>query len=328
LAARVGPSDDSARMPVRPKKPQRPENADIVVVGVREHPLRDIYHAALRASWLTTLVAIVLVFLASNVLFALAYLETGGIAHAETGSFVDAFYFSVQTMGTIGYGAMYPETHLANALVVAEAVYGLLITAVSTGLVFAKFSRPTSRLVFSTDATISPMNGVPTLAFRVGNERGNTILEAVIRVAALRTERTEEGILFYRMYDLTLVRDRSPALSRSWNVLHTIDEKSPLYGVTPESAARDELEVIATVVGTDDTSLQPVHGRHRYVTEDIVWGARLSDALTELKDGRIQLDVTKFHEIEPTAPSAAFPYRWEETGAITEAAAQDPRDAR
>jgi inward rectifier potassium channel len=297
----------------RRDRPRRAENADIVVVGVRKHPLRDVYHASLRASWPVTLLAIVLFFLFSNVLFATAYVAAGGIAHAEAGSFLDAFYFSVQTMGTIGYGAMYPETHLTNALVVAEAVFGLLITAISTGLVFAKFSQPTSRLVFSDDAAISPMNGTPTLAFRVGNERGNTILEAVIRVAVIRTERLAEGGVFYRMYDLQLVRDRSPALSRSWNVLHVIDEKSPLFEATPETMRRDEIELIATVVGTDDTSLQPVHGRHQYETDDIVWGARLADALSEVDGGKIQLDVTKFHDLVPTPPTDKFPYRWDPT---------------
>jgi inward rectifier potassium channel len=300
-------------MPSRPIRPPRVPNADIVLVGGRQRPLSDVYHASLRATWPVTLLAICLVFLGSNVLFALAFLTTGGIAHAEPGSFPDAFYFSVQTMGTIGYGAMYPETGAANALVVAEAVFGLLITAISTGLVFAKFSRPTSRIAFSQDVAISPMNGVPTLAFRVGNERSNTIIEAMIRVAVIRTERTEEGVLFYRMYELQLVRDRSPALSRSWNVLHVIDEKSPLHGATPETARKDELELVATVVGTDDTSLQPVHGRHQYLTEDIVWGARLADALTESPDGKIQLDLTRFHDIEPTAPTPTFPYRWDDS---------------
>jgi inward rectifier potassium channel len=311
-------------MPARPLRPPRAPNADIVVVGVRQRPLGDLYHASLRASWPVTLGVIVGVFLGLNVLFALAYLEIGGIAHAEPGSFIDAFDFSVQTMGTIGYGAMYPETRLANAVVVAEAVVGLLITAISTGLVFAKFSRPTSRVAFSQDAAISPMNGKPTLGFRVGNERGNTILEATIRVAAIRTERTDEGVLFYRMYDLQLVRDRSPALSRSWNVLHVIDEKSPLFGATPESAVKDELELVATVVGTDDTSLQPVHGRHQYLTDDIVWGARLADALNETAGGQIQLDVTKFHDLEPTQATDAFPYRWDPSAPVAKPAAKAP----
>jgi inward rectifier potassium channel len=286
-------------------------NEGILIVGAQRHPLRDLYHALLRARGPMVVLFIVVVFLLINAVFALAYLAVGGGAHVRPGSFLDAYAFSVQTMATIGYGAMYPEQPAAQALVIVEAVVSLLVNALATGLIFAKFSQPTSALVFSERVAIAPMNGVPTLSFRIGNDRANSILEATIRVSVVRTERTAEGVLFYRMYDLNLVRDRSPALARSWTVLHHLTPDSPLHGSTPESCEKQEIEIVATVVGTDDTSLQPVHGRHRYLTTDIAWGARHVDILSERPDGMIVLDVRHFDELTPAEPTPDFPYRWQ-----------------
>jgi inward rectifier potassium channel len=173
--------------------------------------------------------------------------------------------------------------------------------------VFAKFSIPTARLMFSRRATISPMNGVPTLAFRMGNQRTNRIVEAQIRVAVVRTERTSEGDVFYRTLELPLTRDRAIALQRSWTVLHRIDPASPLYGETPASLARQDVELIVSVVGIDDIWMQSVHASHRYAHEHIVWGARLADILSE-SGAVLTLDLTRFHDTVPTAATDGFPY--------------------
>ena len=162
----------------------------IKVVGHRPTPLRDLYHALLLAPWSVAFGVIALGYLAVNALFTCAYLALGGVANARPGSFVDAFYFSVQTMGTIGYGSMYPASHAANVVVVGESIAGLLITSLAAGLVFAKFSRPTARVVFSRRATISRMDGEPTLQFRVSNQRGNQTVDALFRVVLVRTEQT------------------------------------------------------------------------------------------------------------------------------------------
>jgi len=252
----------------------------IRIVGDTPTPLRDFYHLLLQMSWTGTFAVISGLFLLGNMLFALGYVLTGGIAHAEPGSFKDAFFFSVQTLGTIGYGAMYPETSAANALVVLESLVGLIVTALATGLVFAKFSRSRSRIVFSREAVISPMNGRPTLAFRMGNERGNQIVNTEIRVAVVRTEKTSEGATLYRTYDLKLIRDRAFSLSRSWTVLHTIDESSPLHGQTPEACAAQDMEIHVMVVGLDDVSLQSVHALHRYFSPQLIWGAKHDDILS------------------------------------------------
>ena len=289
-------------------RPSSSPDSDVTVVGARPHPLRDAYHVVLRMPWWALLLSIAATFLFLNALFALAYVATGGISGATPHSFRDAFFFSVQTMGTIGYGAMYPSSTGAHLLVVAESVVGLIMTALATGILFARFSQTTGQLVFSRSACISPMNGVPTLSFRIGNDRASTIFEAQVRVAVIRTERTAEGVVFYRLYDAVLARDRSPALARSWTVLHAIDDKSPLFGLSPGGCDEQELELAVSVVGTDDTSLQPVHARHRYPTRDILWGARLADVLSELPDGRLQLDIRLFHDVIPTEPTKDFPY--------------------
>ena len=280
----------------------------IVVVGATSHPLRDAYHSLLRMRWTGVLVTIAVLFLATNAVFAVLYLEVGGITGAREGSLRDAFFFSVQTIGTVGYGAMYPTSTGANTLVTIESIAGVILTALATGIVFARFSQTTSRLVFTSKVCVGPMDGVPTVMLRVGNDRASLIFEATIRVIMTRTVITKEGVTFYRMVDLPLARERSLALSRSWTVMHVIDEKSPLFGMTPDECNLEELEITASVVGTDDTSLQPVHARRRYESKDIVWGARPADVLSELPDGRIALDVRKFDMIIPTQPTETFPY--------------------
>lgn len=280
----------------------------IIVRNAPRETLRDFYHFFLRASWTVALSVIVAGWLGANAVFAAVYVIVGGVAGAHERSYWDAFCFSVQTMGTVGYGSMWPTSVAANVVMVAESVVSLILTAVATGLVFSKFSRTTGRIAFSKYAVIGPMNGVPTLMVRVGNQRRNSILEASIRLSIVKTERLLEGQLFYRMVDLQLSRDRSMAVARSWTALHTIDESSPLHGMTPEDLVRDEAEVLASLVGTDDTSLQQVHARTRYTTDEILWGARHADVLSEDDKGNVILDVRRFDDIEPTKPLPTFPY--------------------
>jgi len=281
-----------------PSQTPAPNDYSVRIVGAPRTPLRDFYHALLRLSWFATIGVVAGGYFAVNALFALLYLWLGGVAHARPDSFLDAFYFSVETMGTIGYGAMYPESHAANLVMVLESTVSLVLTALATGLVFAKFSRPTASLIFTHQATIAAMNGVPTLSFRLGNRRGNRIVLATVKVSMARTERTLEGKTFYRMLDLALSREHLLALTRSWTILHPIDQSSPLWGETPESLAAKEVELLVTVVGTDDLWMQTVHGSHRYLDRDIVWGQRHVDILHD--DGQtVTLDLRKFHDLEP-----------------------------
>ena len=238
-------------------------------------------------------------FLGANLVFACAYAVLGGVANARPGSFADAFFFSVQTMGTIGYGQMHPVSLAANLLVTCEAVFGLLLTALVTGLVFAKFSSVRPRVVFARKAVITRINGVPTLIVRISNERGNYIAEVEVRLVLLRTERTREGKTFYRMHDLLPVRARAPAFSRGLAAMHTIDESSPLHGATAESLRDSDAELIVTLLGIDVTTGQYLHARCSYLDDEILLGHRFVDMLTELPDGRMQLDLSRFHQVEP-----------------------------
>jgi len=286
----------------------RSEGYEIRVVGGPAPGLRDLYHSLLRASWWSALAAIVGAYLALNTLFAAVFLATGGVANAAPGSLADAFFFSVQTMGTIGYGSMYPATRLANAVVVAESVSGLVFTALATGLVFVRFSRARARVVFSSEIAIGPMDGTPTLMIRVGNARVDRIVGASFRLTLVRTSRTLEGVPFYRSQDLSLVRERADALARSWMILHRLEPDSPLAGETPASMAASEAELTLSLTGTDETSLQPAFAQHTWLHRSIVWGARLADVLSETPEGDLLLDLRHFHEVVPTQPLPGFPY--------------------
>ena len=280
------------------------------IVGGRPVGLRDLYHGLLRLPWWVALTTVVATYLALNALFAALYLLDGGIQNARPGSFADAFFFSVQTMGTIGYGAMYPASATANLLVVAESVIGLLAVALATGLVYARFSLTRARVVFSKNVAIAPMDGVPTLMIRIGNERRrNQIVDAHFRLTLSRTTRTSEGVVMYRSVDLDLVRASAPVMTRSFTVQHCIAPESPLFGQTPESLARAEAELTLALVGIDETSLQPIHARKLWFDRDIVWGARLADVLSETEGGNMLLDLRRFHDLEPTEATPAFPYR-------------------
>jgi inward rectifier potassium channel len=281
---------------------------EVQIVGAERTPWTDLYHELLGAPWWLSLLAMSGVFLLANVLFAFGYMAVGGVAGARPGSFGDHFFFSVQTMGTIGYGVMHPLTTAADAIVTCEVIAGVSLVAITSGILFAKFSVPQARIRFADCATMGPFNGVPTLMFRLGSERATQVIEAAVRVVLIRTERTSEGVVYYRLRDLKLERDRSPAMARSWTVLHHIDESSPLYGATPETLVRDEVEFLLTVVGIDETSAQNLHARRTYDNSQVRWGARHADMLSERADGTLQLDMQQFHRIVPTLRTPTFPY--------------------
>lgn len=277
-------------------------------IGVPAAGLRDVYHWLLRVPGWVALGTIVGAYLLLNALFALVYLAVGGVAGAAPGSFPDAFFFSVETMGTIGYGTMYPATRAANAVMVVESILGIVVVALATGLVFARFSLARARVVFSRRASVGPYDGVPTVMIRLGNERRGRIVDAAFRLTLTRTLRSADGGVAYRATDLALVRDRAPALSRSWNILHRIVDGSPLAADSPESLAAAEAELTLAVSGTDETSLQPVHAQHTWTSDAIVWGTRLADVLSETPEGNVVLDLRRFHELAPTEPIPGFPY--------------------
>jgi len=275
------------------KRPEPP----IEIRGLRRSIGGDWYHLMLRAPWWFNLLSIACGFLVVNVLFAVAYLRVGGVAGAH--SFSDLFFFSVQTMGTIGYGSMYPVSLGAHVLTTCQAIAGVFVVALATGLLFSKFSMLRARVRFASCAVISPMNGVPTLMFRIGHERSSPVMDALIRVVLSRSEKTTEGVEMYRMYDLKLERERAPALSRAWTVMHVINETSPLYGATAGSLSAVEAEFLLTLSGIDETSGQMLHARHTYEDIHVHWGERHADMLSRLPGGRLLLDMSQFDRTVP-----------------------------
>jgi len=260
----------------------------------------DVYLFLLEASWPRLVLVFGLVYVAANAVFATVYVLGGdSIENARPGSFVDAFFFSVQTMATIGFGKLIPRTVLANILVTLESLVGLLGLAIATGLVFAKFSRPTARVMFSRVAVIAPWEGVRSLMIRMANERDNRIFEAHVHVVLMRTETTAEHVLVRRVHDLTLLRDDNPSFALSWTAIHPITERSPLWGVTPASLSANDDEIVVSLTGLDETYSQTIHTRHAYAADEIICGARFADVLTRLPDGRMQLDYRNFHEVIP-----------------------------
>ncbi len=259
----------------------------------------DVYHRFLVLSWWQFLLGGSLLYLALNVLFAgLYWLEPGAVDHARPGSFADAFFFSIQTMATIGYGVLTPVGTYANTVVTAETMLSLLLVAFTTGLTFSRFSRPTARVSFSRVATVSPYNGVPTLTVRLSNRRRNQILEADVRMTLLRRENSAEGQQMYRFYDLPLARGHTPLFSLSFTAMHPIDEHSPLQGVTPAKLKEQDAELLVTVTGLDETMSQTIHARTSYLAEDVLFGHRFADMFGYTPEGRVVIDYRRFDEVE------------------------------
>jgi inward rectifier potassium channel len=265
-------------------------------VGGELHALSDFYHTLMRASWATTFGVILAALVGINVLYALVYLVVGGVEGVRPGDFEDCFFFSVQTLATIGYGKMVPITRTAHIVVTLEAFTGVLVTALTTGLLFARFSRPTSRILFTRYALIAPHEGKPTLMFRLANERSNRVVQASVRLALLRFATTQEGQQMRRLIDLKLVRSDSAMFAITWTVFHVIDETSPLFGATRESLDAEKVGLVVTVIGLDETLSQTVHARHSWDAEQIVFGRRFVDVITENPDGSRTLDLGKFHD--------------------------------
>lgn len=267
-------------------------------INFREVGGLDLYHSLLTASWGTFFALLALAYVVFNLAFGVLYLlGDGAIANAKPGSFADAFFFSVQTMATIGYGDMHPQTIYANLLVTLEVLLAMSGLALATGLIFARFSRPTARVMFSAVAAIAPYDGAQTLMFRVANQRRNQIIEAEITVSVLRDERTADGGTMRRFHDLALQRSRTPMFSLTWTVMHVIDRASPLYGATPESLAAGNAEIVVALIGLDGTFAQTVHARHSYIGDEIVWNRRFVDILGRGKDGERIIDYRHFHDV-------------------------------
>ena len=270
------------------------------VVGEQRALWRDLYHNFLRMPWPASLALIAAGFFAVNIVFATVYVLIGGVDNMPAGSFWNALVFSVETLGTIGYGVMSPKSVPAEIVMMIEAVTGLIVTALATGLVFTKFARATARVAFTTNMVITPFEGKPTLMFRIGNRRANVIVQAQLSVTVSLTRTTQEGETFYKMHDLKLVRDHMAGMGRGWVVMHVIDETSPLYGMDAAALKAAEAEVQVSMTGLDDVTMQTVHSMHIYEDDKIKFGHRFEDTLRPLQGTQdYVLDLRQFDVTVP-----------------------------
>jgi inward rectifier potassium channel len=261
----------------------------------------DVYHYMLAISWRRLLGVFFLVYCGTNAVFAFLYWVGGDvIANARPGSFADAFWFSVQTYATIGYGGMSPATSYAHVLVTLEAFVGMMAMALGTGIVFAKFSRPTARIAFSNNLVVHVRNGRPVLEFRLANQRRGSLSDATMKFSVVKDEITEEGQPMRRGYPLDLERPTMPVLSLAWNLIHVLDERSPIHGLRPGADMEQIKGFIASLTAHDDTMAETVHARQFYSPETLLHNVRFVDMIdAKSEPGVISIDHSLLHEVRP-----------------------------
>jgi len=266
---------------------------------------KDAYHLLRTATWTRITLLFAGVFLLVNLLFAVI-LYAGHASVMNAHGFLDYYWFSVQTLATIGYGYLAPNDTLANAVVTVESFVGIGLTAMITGVFFARFATPYAKVIFSKVAIIGDHDGKRTLMFRMANARSTAIVEATCHVYVSRDEVLASGERMRRIYDLTLRRSTSPIFSLSWLATHTIDAQSPISDLTPDSLAACNVNCIVTIQGIDDRLAAAVHTRYAYNAGDIVFDRRFVDLFhTDPETGVPYLDFEKFHDTEPPLPLSA-----------------------
>ena len=283
---------------------------NVVREGMSPLTSLSVYHTLLTTTWPRFLGLIALSYLLANALFALGYMACGPhalgglVSDTPQGRFVEEFFFSIQTFATIGYGVVYPRSLAANLLVTIESLVGLLGFALATGLLFARFARPTARILFSRHAIIAPYRGITAFEFRIVNARSNQLIDVAARVqlSRLRPDGRREFI------PLTLEREQVVFFPLAWTIVHPIDETSPLWGVTQRELLAQDMELLILLTGTDETFAQVVHTRSSYKADEVVWGARFTNLFNPpTSDGVLSIDIGRLHEHEPADLERALP---------------------
>jgi inward rectifier potassium channel len=306
MTAGAGPGTKRPRDAPRAKKRSRDSrrltltDRTIVTHGLRDEILHDLYHQFMKVSWPFLFGVFASYFLSFNLIFASLYaLEPGCIANLNPPDFWGYFFFSVETLATVGYGDMHPQTVYSHVVSSIEIFVGLLTIALMTGGMFARFSRPRARVLFSAHGVVRPLEGKSTLMFRAANARQNIIMEATAQLRMLVDVVTAEGIHFRRIVDLPLVRSSTPIFLLGWNLMHVIDETSPLLGENAQSLAASRALFLLTMSGTDETTGQVVMARHEYTHDSIRWNHSFRDVLHTDGEGVEHLDYTRFDLVDP-----------------------------
>jgi inward rectifier potassium channel len=270
---------------------------EVITEGLNLTFWADISHRCMTASWPAFIGGAALVFIGFNAIFALFYwVGDQPIANVPGGQYIDYLYFSIETLSTAGYGDMHPQTHYGHFIATIELFTGIFSMSLMTGLIYARFSRPSARLLFADTPVISDHEGQQTLMIRLANERHNIISNATARLWLFKNIVSKEGQQFRRFYELPLIRNESPALALSWTLFHVIDENSPLYRLNADDLEAINVSLIVVVSGYDVVAAQTVHARKSYEYPDIRFGRRYAEILGTTDDGRLRIDYGRFHE--------------------------------
>jgi inward rectifier potassium channel len=269
--------------------------------GISRFDLRDPYHVAVTLTWPQFLATLLGVYLGVNLIFAALYTIVPGSIHgARRGDFLDAFFFSFETLATVGYGEMYPAGLFGHLVACAEIISGLAFTAILTGLTFVRFSRPRAKFIFADHPVITTYNGQPTLMLRIGNGRAGVLSDARAKLNVLLDETSAEGTSFRRAHELRLQRAHIPVFPLTWTLIHTIDETSPLHKfvVQSEFLAADA-RIFFSLEARDPSISAVVYELKSYQPTAVRFGMRYADAISEAEDGTPIADMTRISALEP-----------------------------
>ncbi len=287
---------------------QRLLNPDGSFNVIREglHPLESLslYHWLLTISWPKFIGFIAVSYVIVNTLFAFAFLLCGPDAlQSSTGNFAGqpfyrAFFFSVDSFATIGYGNIVPVGVPANVLVTIEALLNILGIALATGVIFTRFSRPSPKIIYSRNAIVAPYRDMNALEFRIANARSNQLIEVQVQVILTKIEQSGSSTV-RKFYDLNLERHRVVFFALSWTIVHPIDPNSPMWGLTHKDLIDADAEFLILLIGTDETVSQTVHSRSSYKADEVIWGAKFANMfLRNEANGIVGMDLDRIHEIE------------------------------
>src|SRR2546423_13696264 len=279
----------------------RSGQVEFVKVGTDAWRWRDVYRWLLGLNWPQFALFVGAVYVGLNLLFAVLYSgDSNSVAgRTSTSWFLDCFFFSVQTLATVGYGHMYPQTLYGHMVSTVEIMTGIFLIAVMTGLIFVRFARPIARVLFSRSIVIGPLNGKPTLMVRIGNENHHSMVEAKFRIMYTRDQQLVEGGDFRYFHDLKLHFDQMTIFPAALTLRHEIDESSPLYGATAESLETERALFFVSVVGIDPVIAAEVQTQKDYTFRDVKFGHRFVEIYTAHGGGRLSVDYGRIHDTEP-----------------------------
>jgi inward rectifier potassium channel len=272
---------------------------DLRKAGVSRFDLRDPYHIAVTLSWGAFAGGALACILIINVVFALLYLASpGAVQNLHAGDVFMAFFFSLETLATVGYGEMAPDGLYGHAVAAVEIITGMAFTAIMTGLLFVRFSRPQARFLFADQMVVANHNGRLTLMLRIANGRLNMLTHATATIGVMLAEVTHEGQSFRGVHDLKLARSNIPIFPLTWTLMHVIDADSPLHGFDAARLAQADARFFVGVEARDTALQAVVQDIHDYRHKDVLFGRRYADAVSRDESGQTTADLSRLSALE------------------------------